>query len=109
MRVRWTTDAADDLNRSTTTLQRAVLNPRDEWRSPWSSASGRWTPSRTSDALVASKVPERSLPSGQLHAVAFDARRAAVVGTPIAVVDRVAPASPLPPPPPVKHINLVEN
>ena len=41
MRVRWTTDAAMTSNGSATTLRKAVLNPRDEWRSPWLSASGR--------------------------------------------------------------------
>jgi plasmid stabilization system protein ParE len=51
MRVRWTTDAADDLERICDYI--ADSRPEAARRSPWSSASGLWKRSRISDGLVA--------------------------------------------------------
>ena len=77
MRVRWTTDAADDLERICDYIAESRLNPRDEWRSPWSSASGRWKRSRTWGALVASRAHERSpsLRSRSLQSTKFAKNR----------------------------------
>jgi plasmid stabilization system protein ParE len=60
MRVRWTTDAADDLERICDYIAEAVLKPRDKWRSPWSSASARWRRSRISGAPAASTALAKS-------------------------------------------------
>ena len=53
MRVRWTTDAADDLERICDYLAEDRPESARRGRSPWSSASGRWRRFRTSGALVA--------------------------------------------------------
>jgi hypothetical protein len=70
MRVRWTMNAADDLERICDYIAESRPESARRWRSPWSSASGGWNRSRSSDDLVASRVPERS-PSLRFHSLRF--------------------------------------